>query len=106
MTKSIKRSILLSAILFMTVTPAWAATDYSSMSNEELSAKRGTMREASDEERNAFRSEWQQRTQSMTTEERQQYTGQPANAPMDGSGAQQGMGQGRGGGGGGRHMGR
>jgi len=75
------------------------------MSNEELSNTRGSMQEASEQERNAFRSEWQQRTQSMTSEEQQQYTGRPANAAAEGSGTQQGMGQGRGGGGG-QRMGR
>lgn len=73
------------------------------MSNEELSNTRGSMREASEEDRNAFRSEWQQRTQSMTPDERQQYTGRPASAAADGSGTQQGMGEGRGGG---QHRGR
>jgi hypothetical protein len=107
MKKSVYNSILLAAMLVMAAAPAWAATDYSSMSNEDLSAMRATMRNASEEERNAFRTEWQQRTRSMTTEERQQYSGRPANAPMDGSGYQQGRGRGNGGGGGGgRRMGR
>ena len=101
MTPKIKKeAMMLAMVLLMTATPVWAVTDYSKMSNEEFSDARGTMQGASEEERNAFRSEWQQRTQDMTTEERQQYTGRPARAAADGSGAGQGMGQMRGGGGG------
>lgn len=102
MTHKMRKTAMILAMALMTATPVWAVTDYSSMSNEELSKMRGTMPGASQEERNAFSSEWQQRTQSMTTEERQQYTGRPANATGDGSGKQQGMGQKGGGGGGGR----
>jgi hypothetical protein len=101
MTHKIQKTAMMLTMALMTVTPAWAATDYSNMSNEELSNVRGTMQGAGEEEQDAFRSEWQQRTQNMATEERQQYTGRPANAAADGSGAQQGTGQRRGGGGGG-----
>ncbi len=101
MTQSIRKPAMILVMALIAATPVCAATDYSSMSNEELSKTRGTMRGASEEERNTFRSEWQQRTQSMTSDERQQYTGRPASAAADGSGTQQeGMGQGRGGGGG------
>lgn len=93
MTQRGRKATMVLAMALMTVTPVWAGTDYSSMSNEELSQTRGTMREASDEERNTFRSEWQQRTQNMTTEERQQYTGRPASAAADGSGSGQGRGR-------------
>ncbi len=103
-----QRSVITAAIILMAAPPLWAATDYSNMSNQELSDMRGSMRQASEQERNAFRTEWQQRAQTMSSEERQQYTGRPANASADGSNAGQGMGQGRGGGGGGggRRMGR
>ncbi|MCF6186545.1 MAG: DUF1104 domain-containing protein [Desulfobulbaceae bacterium] len=103
MSQGKRRTTVALAMVLMAVIPAWAETDYSSMSNEELSQKRGTMREAGEAEQNAFRSEWQQRTRDMTMEERQQYSGPPANATADGSGSGQGMGQGRGGG---RRMGR
>jgi len=83
-------------VAVMAATPVWAVTDYSSMSNEELSKIRGTLRSASQEDRNAFRSEWQQRIQAMTPEEQQLYMGRPADAAADGSGMQQGMGRGRG----------
>ena len=101
MTPKIKKEAMMLAMVLLTAIPVWAVTDYSTkMSNEEFSDARSTMQGASEEERNAFRSEWQQRTQEMTTEERQQYTGRPASAAADGSGAGQGMGQMRGGGGG------
>ena len=100
MTRKIKKEAMMVAMVLMTATPVWAVSDYSTMSNEEISDARTTMQGASEEERNAFRSEWQQRTQDMTTEERQQYTGRPASAAADGSGTGQGKGQMRGGGGG------
>ena len=91
---------------------AFAATDYSAMSNEELAAKRGSMQQATVEERNAFQNEWQSRVRKMSPEERQKAVGQPENAPRDGSGRQgmgsdggamgQGMGGGMRGGGSGR----
>lgn len=49
------------------------AADYSSMTTEELSQLRGTLQTASQEERDAFRSEWLERVQSMTAAERQAY---------------------------------
>jgi hypothetical protein len=49
------------------------AVDYGSMTTEELSQLRGTMRNATFGERNAFRQEWQKRVQSMTREEREKY---------------------------------
>jgi uncharacterized membrane protein YgcG len=90
--------------------PAFAETDYSSMTNEEMAAMRGIMRDASQEERDAFRSEWQSRVNSMSQEERQQAVGRPDNASRDGAGNKYGkgggQGQGNGSGGGGRGMGR
>ena len=65
---------------------AMAETDYSSMSNEELSAIRGTLRDADQTDRDAFRTEWLIRTKSMTPEEKQTIFGRPANATQDGNG--------------------
>ncbi len=62
------------------------ATDFSQYSTEELSKMRGTMREATQEEREAFRQEWQKRLKEMSPEERRQYVGPPVNAPRDGQG--------------------
>ncbi|MHB8148554.1 MAG: DUF1104 domain-containing protein [Desulfobulbia bacterium] len=94
----------ISAILagsLLTATMAWAATDYSAMTNEELAAKRGSMKQSTVEERNAFQNEWQNRVQKMSPEERQKAVGQPENAPRDGSGQKNGKKQGMGGSGGG-----
>ena len=66
------------------------SADYSSYSTQELAAMRGTLRNASPEERAAFRQEWQKRMQNMTPEERAQYMN---SAPR---GRGQGMGYGRG----------
>lgn len=49
------------------------AADYSSMSTEELSALRGTLYNATQEERNAFQTEWLSRVEKMTPEERETY---------------------------------
>jgi len=97
----------------MIASPAWAVTDYASMTTEELSQLRGTLRNATQEERDAFRAVWQDRVRNMTTEEMQQYIGPSASraAAADGTlrqgmGGGQGRGMGAGGGGGrGRGMG-
>ncbi len=62
------------------------AADYSGKSLEELADIRGTLREASVQDRNDFRQEWQKRLSAMTPEERVQYMGPPANAQRDGTG--------------------
>lgn len=76
--------------------PAFAATDYSTMTNEELAAKRGTMRDAAPEDRDSFRAEWQKRVNTMSQAERQSTVGRPENAPRDGAGYQYGQGSGNG----------
>ncbi len=63
-----------------------AETDFSSMTNEEFSAMRGTLRDADQVDRDAFRSEWLHRTKSMTPEEKQRAFERPANAAQDGNG--------------------
>jgi hypothetical protein len=65
---------------------AMAETDFSSMTNEELSAMRGTVRDADQVDRDAFRAEWLNRTKSMTPEEKQRAFGRPENAAQDGNG--------------------
>ena len=49
------------------------ATDFSSMSTEDLAKMRGTLCTKTPEERDAFRAEWQKRMASMTPEERSKY---------------------------------
>ena len=65
---------------------AMAETDYSSMTNEELSAMQGTLRDADQADRDAFRAEWLNRTKSITPEEKQSAFGRPAHAAQDGNG--------------------
>ena len=92
--KSVKLSCLVLG-LSLIATPGWSF-DYSSYSTEQLANMRGTLRNASQEERNAFRSEWQKRMLSMSASERQQYMGRPANAPAYGAGYGKGRGRGQG----------
>ena len=99
-TGSKKLAAILAFSLLSAATLAWAATDYSAMTNEELAAKRGSLKQSTIEERNAFQNEWQKRVQHMTPEEKQKAMGQPANAPRDGSGQKTGQGRGSGTGGG------
>ncbi len=80
--------------------PAFAATDYTTMTNSEMATLRGTMSDASQEDRDAFRADWQSRVSNMSQEERQSVTGRPASAAQDGSGSQYGKGSGNGRGGG------
>lgn len=75
------------------------AEDYSQYTTEELAGMRGTLQDASEEERDDFRAEWQKRVQDMTPEERQKYVGRPDNAQcqpsadsIQGSGNAQGRG--------------
>ncbi len=94
------------------------AADYSSYTTEELSAMRGTLRNASAEERNAFRQEWQSRMQQnssaaqgsamkMQNQHKNQYRYMHKNASgtQSGAGNMYGSGGGAGvaGGGGGGH---
>jgi|GEM_PF-1165985 len=77
------------------------AADYSQMSTEELAAMRGTMQNATVEERNAFRNEWQKRIRTMSPEERSRYMGPPGARNKSGYGSGGGYGHGGMGGGGG-----
>ena len=78
------------ALLFFTIQPnPGYATDYQSMTTEELSHIRGTLSDASQAERDAFRAEWLKRVDQMTPEERTRYTGPGGGrgtGPRDGSG--------------------
>ncbi len=81
--------------------PAWAVTDYGSMTNEELAAMRGTMRDVSPEDQANFRAVWQERVKSMDPEQRRDAVSRPDNALRDGKGdknrqgARAGSGQGK-----------
>ena len=92
--------IIILVLTFAILTGTAFAVDYSQYTTEELANIRGTLQDASPEERDAFRVEWQKRLQSMTSEERQKYMGKPDNAQCQpGEGKIQGSenAQGRGG---------
>jgi len=72
-TKRVLFGKILAIALLGSATLAFAATDYSAMSNEELAAKRGAMQGAAVQERQAFQNEWQKRLQQMSPEEHQKY---------------------------------
>ncbi len=89
-----KRCLML--IIAMAMAMAFAlpvlAADYSAYSTEELAAMRGSMASSTEEERQSFRNEWQQRIMSMSVDERRQYVGRPANASGNGQGCKRGYG--------------
>jgi hypothetical protein len=93
--KLTKKLGIAALLIGLTSTPLFAS-DYSSMSIDELANIRGTLFNATIVERNEFRNEWQKRIQSMTFEERQQYMGRPSNASFaKGQGRQGKMGYGQ-----------
>jgi len=94
-----RRILIILVVAFGILSGNAFAEDYSQYTTEELANMRGTLQDASQEERDAFRAEWQKRLQDMTPEERQEYTGRPENARsqpsadrMQGSGNAQGRG--------------
>ncbi|MDA3832233.1 MAG: hypothetical protein PF495_02440 [Spirochaetales bacterium] len=116
-----QRATIIRLIICLTfiTSPAWAA-DYSTISTPDLAKQRNAMRDAPEQERQQFRTEWQKRMQEMPVEDRYQYreqsksrmqdgTGQRSNTAKDGSGKKKnrgsGNGQSRGKGGGGGHGG-
>ena len=99
-----KKILIVTLVLAVAISASIVfAADYSKYTTDELNSMRGTMQNVTQEERNAFRAEWQNRIQNMTQEERQKYMGRPENAPQGagygkGMGKGMGMGQGMGGG--------
>ncbi|MFZ5775256.1 MAG: hypothetical protein ACOY3Z_07215 [Thermodesulfobacteriota bacterium] len=88
--------IVVALLCALPLSSAWPATDYSALNNDELAAKRGTMRNATDAERQAFHEEWQKRIQQMSPDERRQAVTTSDNGPRDGSGQKGGRGKGGG----------
>ncbi len=79
------------------------SADYQAMTNEELSAIRGTHSNATQEERDAFRAAWTSRLDRMTPAERERFAGTgmgSGNGLKDGTGVSGGPGSGPGGRGG------
>ena len=90
------KKIGIAALIIGLTSAPLLASDYSSMSIDELANIRGTLYNATIEERNEFRSEWQKQIQSMTFEERQQYMGRSSKASFaNGQGRKEKMGYGR-----------
>jgi len=86
-----KKAIVLVGVLSLGL----FATDFSQMTMEQLNAMRGSV---STEERDAFRAEIQKRLQSMSQEERQNYSAQRRQGTSNGQGSMQRLRDGSGGG--------
>ena len=100
MKRHIALSLLLTLVILILAGQAMSA-DYQAMTTEQLSQLRGTMYNASEEERAAFRAEWTKRLNQMSAEERQQYLGADSGRGKGnrlGTGLGDGTGRGRGGG--------
>lgn len=101
MNRTLIKSIIVSAF-FLSLLPGGAiGADYGSMSTGELSELRGTMSNASQEQRDAFRAEWKKRIDQMSPEEKQQYFGAGGGRGQgnrSGDGLGDGTGSGKGGG--------
>lgn len=90
---------VLTTLVVLTLLTVAQAADYESMSTRELSQLRGTMYNKSDEERDAFRSVWQQRINRMSEEEKAKYLGSGSGRGQgnrSGTGLGDGTGRGRG----------
>ncbi len=81
------KQICLAGIMVGCLSAPVFAADYSSMSTEEMAAMRGTLQDATQEERSSFQSEWRNRMQQMSPEDRQQYKKGAGAGPQDGSAA-------------------
>ena len=89
-------ALIIAALLFAFLLPSTGfCTDYQSMTTKELSNLRGTMYNAPQQERDAFRAEWLKRINQMSPEEKQQYIG-PGGGRGKGSRGEYGLGDGRG----------
>ena len=94
--------IITTALFFLLLPGIGFCAEYREMTTQELSELRGTMYNASQEERDAFRAEWRKRIDQMTAEEKQQYLGAGGGRGQgnrSGDGLGDGTGRGRGSGG-------
>ena len=69
--RSHTRAILAAALLISGSSVAFGATNFTQLSNEELSALKSSMKYESDDTREAFRKEWEKRVAAMTPAERE-----------------------------------
>ena len=104
MKRCLKTSLISSALCLLFLPSDALCTDYQKMTTKELSELRGTMYNASQEDRDAFRAEWTKRLEQMTSEEKEQFLGagggrgkgsRMGNGLGDGSGKGKGGGSGR-----------
>ena len=96
------KTMVAATLLLLSLPAIGVCADYQAMTTKDLSELRGTMYNASQEEREAFRAEWRKRIDLMTSEEKQQYLGPGGGrgkGNRSGDGLGDGSGRGRGGGG-------
>ena len=96
------KSFSLATLMLLFLPAVGLCTSYESMTTEELSRLRGTMYNATQEEREDFRAEWRKRIDQMSSEEKQKYLGAGGGrgkGNRSGDGLGDGTGKGRGGGG-------
>ena len=98
------KALIAATLLILSLPAIGVSADYQAMTTKELSELRGTMYNAPQEERDAFRAEWRRRIDQMTAEEKQKYLGPGGGrgkGSRSGDGLGDGSGRGKGGGGGG-----
>ena len=100
MMKQKKYSKLIIALIGLGVINVAVATDYSSLSTEELIQMRSQTRDMSSEDHESYRTEVRTRMQSISTEDRANYQQMNGQGSGNGSGNQYRYGQGSGDGGG------
>ncbi len=104
MKRTIVQSLVISALFLLTLPTTGLCRDFQAMTTQQLSELRGTMYNAPQDERDAFREEWQKRINQMTTEEKEQFLGAGGgmgSGNRSGDGLGDGSGRGKGGGAGG-----
>lgn len=69
--KALSSAALTVTLLLAGSSAAMAARNFSVLTNDELAAARGTLKDESAETREAFRNEWQKRIATMTPVERE-----------------------------------
>lgn len=82
MKQHLSATLILSPFLLFGGTAALASDPYAGMTNDELAALRPTIVNASKENREAFRKEWQERVGQMSPEQRETFGEQPDNEPQ------------------------
>ena len=100
MKRTICNIITISALFLLMLPGIALSKDFQSMTTEQLSELRGTMFNAPQEERDAFRAEWRNRINQMSPEEKEQFLGAGGGRGQgnrSGDGLGDGSGRGKGG---------